>query len=198
MGRITLVRHGRTTANASGMLQGRVDNALDETGLAQAAAVAAVLGPVDRVVSSPLLRARQTAEAFGLPVDLDDRWLELDYGDWDGRPLGDLPPDTWERWRTDLGLRPPRGETLLELGSRVREALEDLAHSALPAHTVVVSHVSPVKAAVAWALGVGDEIGWRTSLSTGSYTQLRVDGPRRSLMSFNVVPGGAGSAQPWS
>ncbi len=88
---LTLLRHGRTTANAGGLLQGRVDHALDETGRAQAAAAAAVIGAVDRVISSPLLRARQTAEAFGLTPEIDDRWIELDYGEWDGRPIADLP-----------------------------------------------------------------------------------------------------------
>lgn len=186
---VTLLRHGRTTANASGLLQGRVDNPLDDTGRAQAAAAAAVLGPVDLVISSPLLRARQTADALAAahPVQVDDRWVELDYGEWDGRPIRDVPAEVWARWRTDLELRPPGGETLVELGTRVRDALEQLAEAAVDGHVVVVSHVSPIKAAVAWALGVGDEIGWRTSLSTGSYSQLRVDGGHRSLVTFNVV-----------
>ena len=185
MGTLTLLRHGRTTANAGGLLQGRVDNPLDDVGERQAVAAAAAIGPVDRVIASPLLRAQQTAAAFGVEIETDERWIELDYGEWDGRPVRDVPPETWAQWRTDLSLRPPGGETLEELGERVRTALTDLAKDP-NGHVVVVSHVSPIKAAVAWGLGVGDEVSWRTRLTTGSFSQLDLRGP--SLTAFNVVP----------
>ena len=81
-----VVRHGRTAANASGLLLGRLDPDLDELGVRQATAAAAALGSVDRVVSSPLLRTRHTAEAFGREVEVDDRWIEMDYGEFDGQP----------------------------------------------------------------------------------------------------------------
>lgn len=188
MGLITVLRHGRTNANARGLLQGRVDNPLDDVGHAQARAARLALGPVDQVISSPLRRAVETAAHFDGDPLIDDRWIELDYGDWDGIPLGEVPRETWQAWRTDLDLRPPGGETLNELGERVRRALEELAAADDGGHTLIVSHVSPIKAAVAWALGVGDEISWRTNLTTGSYTQLRVESERRVLASFNVVP----------
>ncbi|WP_395154817.1 histidine phosphatase family protein, partial [Ilumatobacter sp.] len=68
---LILVRHGRTAANKAGQLQGRLDQDLDEVGVQQAVAVAAMVlgaGQVDAVIASPLQRAQQTAEAFGLPV----------------------------------------------------------------------------------------------------------------------------------
>jgi broad specificity phosphatase PhoE len=186
---ITLVRHGRTVANAGGLLQGRIDNPLDDVGRRQARAAAAMIGPVDAVITSPLVRAAETAAAFVSAADVvtDERWLELDYGDWDGRPVADVSADSWSRWRKDLSFRPPGGESLDELGGRIRGALEDLVAAPPGDHVVVVTHVSPIKAAVAWALGVGDEIGWRTYLDTGSITRLRVEG-RRALTAFNVVP----------
>lgn len=188
MMRITLLRHGRTTANARGLLQGRVDNPLDEAGHRQAAAAASALTPVDRVITSPLQRARQTAAAFRADAEVDERWIELDYGAWDGLPLSEVPAGVWEQWRTDLDLRPPGGETLVELGVRVRQSLDELVAAGGAGHMVVVSHVSPIKAAVAWALGVGDEIGWRTRLTTGAYSQISVAGGRVALETFNVVP----------
>jgi probable phosphoglycerate mutase len=186
---ITLVRHGRTVANAGGLLQGRVDNPLDDVGRSQARAAAAMIGPVDAVITSPLVRASETAAAFvsATGVVTDEQWLELDYGEWDGRPVADVPADTWSRWRKDLSFRPPGGESLDELGARIRGALDGLVAHPPGDHVVVVTHVSPIKAAVAWALGVGDEVGWRTYLDTGSITRLRVDG-RRALTAFNVVP----------
>ena len=188
MGLVTVLRHGRTEANARGLLQGRVDNPLDDVGHAQARAAFNALGAFDRVISSPLKRAVETATYFDRDPVIDERWIELDYGEWDGIPVLDVPSETWKAWRRDLDLRPPGGETLNELGARVRAALEELAASDDGGHILIVSHVSPIKAAVAWALGVDDEISWRTNLTTGSYTQLRIDADRRVLASFNVVP----------
>ena len=76
-------------------LQGRLDLPLDEVGIAQVAGVAEWLGRPDRLVSSPLLRARQTAEAFEVPYEVDDRWIELDYGSLDGVPVADVADEIW-------------------------------------------------------------------------------------------------------
>ena len=75
------------------------------------------------MVSSPLLRTRRTAEAFGSPVEIDDRWIELDYGELDGTPLRDVPAGTWAQWRSDVGFALPGGESLHDLGTRVRAGL---------------------------------------------------------------------------
>ena len=109
---LVLVRHGRTEANAARKLQGLLDLPLDDVGLAQAAGVAEWLGKPDRVISSPLLRARQTAEAFGMPYEIDDRWVELDYGSLDGVPVADVGDDVWARWRVDPHYRAGGGETM--------------------------------------------------------------------------------------
>ena len=64
------------------------------------------LVPADaRVIASPLLRTRETAGAFGRPVEVDERWIELDYGELDGLPLRDVPADLWRAWRADPALR---------------------------------------------------------------------------------------------
>jgi broad specificity phosphatase PhoE len=184
---LVVVRHGRTEANASGLLLGRADPALDEVGRSQAAMLAAAVGPVDRVVASPLRRAQETAAAFGLPVEADERWIELDYGEWDGRPVGEVPVETWAAWRRDLRFCPPGGECLADLGERVRSACEELAAEASSSTVVVVSHVSPVKAAVAWALGVGDEATWRMYVAPASVTRIDVRDGRPVLVSFDEV-----------
>lgn len=191
---LTLVRHGRTRANADGLLQGHVDNELDEVGLAQAAS----LGPalmrlkgVDRIIASPLMRAQQTARAVADRVDAvvetDPRWIELDYGDYDGRPMSSIDSATWARWREDPHFRPPGGETMAELNARVQRALVDLVDDANGDHVVVVSHVSPIKAAVAWALGVDIGVSWRTSLDRASMSTIRLHAERPALVTFNVT-----------
>lgn len=182
---LIMLRHGRTTANAKGLLQGRVDNPLDEVGLAQASAAAAAIGPVDRVIASPLQRAQQTGAAFGLPVETDERFVELNYGDWEERPVRDVPADIWKQWRSDLDLRPPGGETLRELGTRVRSGLEALAADAATSDVLVVSHVSPMKASMAWALGADDMVTWRTRLGQAAICRIDTSGAHPVLVSFN-------------
>ena len=108
---LILVRHGRTALNAAGLLQGRVDEPLDEIGRRQAVAVAERVGAVDELVSSPLLRARQTAEAFGVPFTIDERWIELAYGIYEGVPHADVPSEAWRQWR--------RGPVVRARGRRV-------------------------------------------------------------------------------
>ena len=113
------------------------------------------------VRTSPLRRARDTAEllALGPPVAVDERWVEVDYGEFECRPLHGIPAEVWQRWRNDRDFRPEGGETLAEVDLRVAAACEELfaldgAGARNPdGDVVVVSHVTPIKAAVAWALG---------------------------------------------
>ena len=171
---LLLVRHGRTADNAGGLLLGRADPPLDEVGRAQAAALAAALPSVARVVSSPLGRARETAAALGVPVEVDERWVELDYGEWDRRPIAEIAPEAWAAWRADVGFAPPGGESLAALGRRVRAACDDLLADAAERDVAVVTHVSPYKAALAWALGVGDEVAWRIHVAPAAVSRVGV------------------------
>lgn len=190
---IVVVRHGRTAANAGGLLLGRADPPLDDEGARQAAALATACTALDigRIVTSPLGRCNQTAAAIAAGVsampaiEVDERWIELDYGELDGRPISEVSAATWAAWRSDVGWRPPGGESLASLGARVREACEGLVDEASGRDVVVVSHVSPIKAAVAWALGVGDETAWRMWVGPASITRIGVAGGRPSLRTFN-------------
>ncbi len=184
---LIVVRHGRTEANRGGLLLGRLDVELDDLGRRQAAAAAAAVGPVDRIVASPLLRTQQTAAAWGQEVELDERWIELDYGDLDGIPMRDIDPDLWSRWRADVSFTPPGGESISALGARVRSGCSDLVDAAIDGDVVVVTHVSPIKAAAAWALGVGDEIAWRMYVAPASVMRIGAAGGGVSLHAFNVV-----------
>ena len=182
---LILARHGQTAANAAGLLLGRADPTLTDLGRRQAQAVAAALGRPARIVSSPLQRAVETAEAFGLPVEIDERWVEVDYGTFDQQPIGGVSVDVWTQWRSDLSYVPAGGESLLAVGVRVREACAALASDAIDGDVVVVSHVSPIKAAVAWALGVGDDISWRMHLNVAAITRIAIGPHGPSLTTFN-------------
>jgi len=183
---LVLVRHGETEGNAARQLLGRAESPLTARGRSDAGALSAALGPVSRLISSPLGRARQSAEALGLglPIDVDERWVEVDYGELEGCALAEVPAELWARWRADPAFAPPGGESLAGVGDRVRRACDELFGVAgegarAERDVVVVSHVSPIKAAVSWALGGGDEMVWRLYLATASITRIGwgSDGP---------------------
>lgn len=180
-----LVRHGRTSANARGLLQGRLDPPLDDVGHRQAEAIAAMVGEVDEVVTSPLLRARETAAYFGREPTVDERWIELAYGEYEGMPTEEVPPEIWQAWRENAEFRTKGGESFADLDARVRDACADLQPRMHESSIAVVSHVSPIKAAVAWSLGVSMEIMFHCHLSQASL--CRIDNGRFGpvLHSFN-------------
>ena len=182
---LILVRHGQTPANAAGLLLGRADQPLTQLGQRQAVAAASAVGSPARVLSSPLARATATAGAIGQPVQVDERWIELDYGVFDQAAWDDVPREAWDRWRSDPDFAPPGGESVTALGGRVRSACEALAAEAAHADVVVVSHVSPIKAAVAWALGVDELVAFRMHLDVAAICRIAIgpDGP--VLRSFN-------------
>lgn len=192
---LILARHGESTANAAGLLLGRSDAELTAKGRSQAAALGRRLGHVGPVVSSPLRRALDTAARIdGTSLAVDVRWVEVDYGEYEARPLGEVPAEIWRRWRGDPTYRPADGESLADVSERVAAACEELfaegggAARSEPADVVVVSHVSPIKAAVAWALGCDPGLAWRLHLSTGSLTRIGWGHGGPVLHGYNEVP----------
>ena len=196
---LILIRHGESVANAQGLLLGRTDAELTERGMAQAAAVRQLLhAPVLALRTSPLSRARDTAALLGLdiPVEVDDRWIEVDYGEYECQPLRDVPADVWREWRRNPDFRPAGGETLVEVDARVAAACDELFSTnevgarAREGDVVVVSHVTPIKAAVAWALGMGAVLSWRLHLQTASVTRIGWSNDAPVLHGFNEVVAG--------
>ena len=186
---IHLVRHGQTEANRDGLLVGRIDPPLTELGVQQAERLGDALaasGAV-RVVASPLARTRETASAIavrlGLEVELDDRALEMDYGAWDGTPLAEVPIDAWRAWRSDADFRPPGGESLRDVGARVGRLMGDLLVDDAP--VIVVTHVSPIKAALTWALGASDLLAWRMFVEVASISRIGLRQGAPVMLGFN-------------
>jgi broad specificity phosphatase PhoE len=185
---LILLRHGQTTANAQALLQGHMNLPLDPEGERQAQRSGEYLRaafPDALVISSPLTRAHQTALAVSSNVVIDERFIELDYGQWDGIALTDVDAQSWADWRADPGFRPPGGETLVELDARVRPALDEIAERAQHGHVIVVSHVSPIKSGVTWALGVGPEVSWRCQLDRASICRIAISPRGPSLVALN-------------
>ncbi|HMF04832.1 MAG TPA: histidine phosphatase family protein [Acidimicrobiia bacterium] len=186
---IAFVRHGETPPNRAGLLLGRSDAALTDHGEAQAERLAKALAGsgVERVLTSPLRRARDTAApiaaACDRAVEVDERLIEIDYGDWEGSPFGDLEPAVVTRWRGDGSFAPPGGESLEVVAERVASFCEEWLDDRV---VVAVSHVSPIKAAVTWTLRVPPELAWRMRLDVASITRI---GAGPVLLSFNETAG---------
>jgi glucosyl-3-phosphoglycerate phosphatase len=155
-----VVRHGLTFWNAEQRWQGRADIDLNPDGIAQARAAALTLDgmPVDRIISSNLSRARQTAQELrsGLVVNVpeilvDDRFAERDIGDWSGLLTGEIEerwPGRLDAWRS--GEAPiPGGEDEEHLAERIlaglRDALESVRAQSIPL-AVIVSHGGVMRA----------------------------------------------------
>jgi broad specificity phosphatase PhoE len=193
---IALVRHGQSTTNAQGLLVGRSDPHLTELGERQARALAPWLSDVREVWVSPLARARETA-ALAMPgrsVVVKHTFIELDYGTLEGRSAATMAEEGWRSLRFTHDAPFGDGESLAAVDERVRGELDvlfedesSLLHSSSE-HLAIVSHVSPIKSAVAWALGVPGSIAWRMRLENGSLTMVGARGQTPQLVRYNLVP----------
>lgn len=167
-----------------GQYLGRADLPMTSHGLAQASRLASLLPRPDVIVASPLRRAIDTAKQLGASMEIDERWVELDYGPYDLKPVGELSPELLLRWRSDPSFAPAGVETLAALTARVRDACEDLVTRAESSIVVVVSHVGPIKAAIGWALGVEPPLS-QLFVEDASVSRIDVAGGRPSLRWFN-------------
>jgi broad specificity phosphatase PhoE len=159
-----LIRHGQTDWNIEGRFQGQADPPLNASGLAQAEALAAALGPGlhQALYTSDLTRARQTAAALaartGLAARLEPRLREVHHGQWDGLLLAEIVgryPDDWAaRARLPETARPPGGETVREVAARVSAALDDIARQHPAGSVLVVSHGLALATALCRAQGL--------------------------------------------
>jgi probable phosphomutase (TIGR03848 family) len=187
---VVLLRHGRTTANTSGVLAGWAPGVqLDETGTAQVAAVTARLAavPLAAVVSSPLERCQQTAGSVvaGRDIELatDDRLGECRYGDWTGRPIKELVKEPmWKvvQQHPSAAVFPgPDGEGLAQTQARAVAAIRDWnARLGPDAVWVACSHGDVIKAVLADAFGMHLDQFQRivvdpASISVVTYTETR-------------------------
>ncbi|MGH9222813.1 MAG: histidine phosphatase family protein [Acidimicrobiales bacterium] len=184
-----LVRHGQTEANAGGLIQGQSDFDLTDLGRRQAEALAAALPTDAAVIASPLRRALLTAAPIAgeRPITVDPRWVEMDFGDLDGKTVAEVRGELWSRWGQDVNWAPGGGESLASVHRRVAEACAELAPRLASEDVIVVTHVSPIKAAIAWALDVSPLIAGRMFVEQASVATVVIgrDDARPVLRSFN-------------
>lgn len=194
MTRFLLVRHGVSEANISGILAGnRFDSTLTPKGRRQARAVASHLRgtPVGKIYTSPMIRCRETAEPlreiFKKRVQIDDSFIEMDYGRWSGRKLRQLRK---ERMWKQIQEKPsrvvfPEGESFEAAQRRVIRGLRKIAKAAPTSTVVIVSHGDIIKMAVTWALGMELDKFQRIIIDPGSISIIDIQGNSFTVESIN-------------
>ncbi|QZY27654.1 MSMEG_4193 family putative phosphomutase [Nocardioides coralli] len=205
MATLLLVRHARSTANAQGVLTGRLPGvSLDETGREQAERVARRLAavPLTGLVTSPLDRCRETAAAIraaqprALRVTTERGLVECDYGDWQGRPLKDLAREKlWKAvQRQPASVTFPGGESLAAMSARavaaVRRHDSRVEADAGPrAVWAAVTHGDIVKAVLADALGLHLDLFQRIHVDPGSVSVVHYTGDGAVVVQSNTHEG---------
>ncbi|MFJ4261600.1 histidine phosphatase family protein [Paenarthrobacter nicotinovorans] len=205
MATVILVRHGRTTANATGLLAGRAAGVrLDQAGREQANRTADRLTaiPLAGVVSSPLERCRETAQVIldrqdGSPhAPVEDDLTECDYGQWQGRTLSELATEPlWPTVQTQpSAVVFPGGESMAGMQARAVAAIRrhDAAFEAEfgpGAVWVAVSHGDVIKSVLADALGMHLDLFQRINVSPASVSIVHYGAHRPSVYATNTDAG---------
>lgn len=176
--RFLLLRHGQTELSVQRRYSGRGNPALTPLGRDQADRAAKMLaakGGIAAVISSPLGRARETAEAAAaalqVPVHTHDGLIETDFGAWEGltfREAAERDPELHARWLGDPSVPAPGGESFDAVRERVEAARRDLTGLYAGSNVVLVSHVTPIKTLLQLALGVGPSLLYRLHLDLAS------------------------------
>jgi probable phosphoglycerate mutase len=193
-----LIRHGLTDAVGQLMTGHDAGVHLNPTGRDQAASLATRLGRTQlaAIYASPLERTRETAQSIadarGLRVQIDPRFMEVDYGDWTGRRFVDLAADEqWQLYNRFRGVtRPPNGESLLDIQQRTVTALLDLQGRHADEIVAVVSHADTIRAILLYFLGMPVDFVLRLELSPAriSVLQLGAGAPRVLQVNGDTVP----------
>ncbi len=195
MPRLLLVRHGLTDWNSQGRIQGHTETQLSAVGLRQAEALARRLSveKIDAIYASNLNRAvvtaRTIAQHHGLPVQIEPRLCEADYGAWEGRTMGELREQDPERaaaWLSEpTTVAPPGGETLEDVAERVASFLEELRARPDDEQIVLVGHGGSLRALLCVALHIPQGYSRRLRVSTASLSIVEMTRQRAVLSLFN-------------
>jgi len=192
------VRHGLTDAVGHLMTGHAAGVHLNATGRDQAASLPARLGnvPIAALYASPLERARETAQpiadARGLRIQIEPRFIEVEFGEWTNRRFADLASDPhWRLYNAFRGVtRPPSGEALVDVQMRTASAVFDL-HARHPDETiVVVSHADTLRAVLLYLLGMPVDFVQRLELSPAriSVVQFGESAPRVLQVNGDTLP----------
>ena len=195
--RLLLLRHGETAWNRERRYQGSKDTPLSPEGLVQAEAAARELKDhtFAAVYSSPLRRARETAEAIaalhGLEVETDPAFQELGFGQWEGLTLDEArarDAALYQGWASTPHLvSPPEGESLAQARERVLAGLERLRAGHQDETVCLVAHGIPVRILILEALGLGLDRIWSLHSAPTGISELEFRDDWTALHRMNTL-----------
>jgi broad specificity phosphatase PhoE len=183
---LLLVRHGESIWNASRRLQGQADMPLSDLGIAQAQALAPLIGQMapDHVICSDLGRAQQTAQLLGYPAARPDPMLrEISVGDWTGLPIAAIDQAAYRGWRA--GQHTPRnGESWADFRARTLAAVT-AAHIEAAENVLMVCHGGVIRALLDGLIGLSPDR--LVPVGPASLTVLAFRGGAAKLAAMNIT-----------
>ncbi|EJT04213.1 histidine phosphatase family protein [Rhizobium sp. CCGE 510] len=177
--RLTWICHGATAANRKALFP--LDEPLEDKAAEEASGMAAP-SRADRIVTSPALRARQTAQALRLEARIDQALRDCDHGRWAGRSIAAIEaeePENLMAWMRDPEAAPHGGESLVDLRTRVGGWMDD--ESAHGGHVIAVSHAAVIRAAVAHVLQAPISCFWLVDVEPLAIVRMTSNGRRWAL-----------------
>lgn len=177
---IFLVRHGETAYNQKDILQGRMDNPLNDVGEKQASALAEVLQdePIDQIFTSPQSRARQTAEIISqnhsARIEVIENFVEVDLGDWEGQIYAEviqMEKDFHRRWQKDPSIPFPGGESFCDVVERTRAGVETLMKSESKC-LLVAGHATVNRTILGHLMGLSPQVARRFRMRNCGLSKL--------------------------
>ncbi|WP_066587852.1 bifunctional RNase H/acid phosphatase [Cellulomonas timonensis] len=191
---VVLLRHGETSMTAAGGYSGSSEPGppLSAQGRQQAAAAAELIERIGRdlwgdipypteIIASPMVRTQETAavvsDRLGLPVRTMELVKEADFGEWQGLTAQEIElrwPGLLEPWHTQADVRPPGGESIVDVGRRIAQVFAELLAGGVDRTVVVVSHAVSIRAAVGVALGAQPSSWSRLRVAPASLSIVRL------------------------
>ena len=184
--RLKLICHASTAALRTSAFP--ADEPLDIQGRQKLAGLPHRAHYADGYLTSPALRAVQTAESLNLAVTVEPMLRDCDYGRWTGRTLDEVQaeePEAVAEWLRDPGAAPHGGESVLALIERVATWLD--ARKATPGKIVAVTHAPVIRAAIVHAIEAGPRSFWRIDVAPLSLARLSANNGRWTLSSLGVM-----------
>jgi broad specificity phosphatase PhoE len=184
--RVTFICHASTRALRAATFGG--DDPIDDVGRAKAERLGGRVRRMDQCLTSPALRARETATALGLTATVDERLRDCDFGRWTGRKFSQVlvrEPVKFATWMANPSSAPHGGESIEQLIERVATWMREPGREKV--HTVAITHASVIRAAIVYVIGAQLQSFWRIDVTPLSLTDLRTNGRRWVLRSMGPM-----------
>ena len=190
-----LVRHGQTDWNHRGRVMGRRPVPLNKTGSQQVQCLALSLKswPIEKMVSSPLLRTVESAKvisgALGLPFEEDEGLSEISVGEWEGKYWNQMDSDPILKAfeTTPSKTRPPGGETLTEVQTRAVKSISRLTQEGAISNLLLISHADTIRAILAHYIRIDLDSSRRLQIDNASLSIIKINPDKGRLILMNYL-----------